>query len=251
MGTIISWWLNALLQWAGCVLISAPVVFLSAWQSGRLGTSTIPWRRLAGLAAFLLVALGLARSNVDWVFWRAPWQGMLLEAIFALGVILAMRSLAQSGVTTPITANGWRGSLWMTAGLLGFVTLRTLLTRWFQVGSDATPYPEYLLYELSMPGIAEELAYRGVIQSQFNAWLGKPWKVLGTPVGWGWLITAVVFWAMHAFSVSSPQQITFYWPTLTHQLFIGLGLGWIREKSGSIVPAILAHNLVNVLRVIL
>ena len=103
---------------------------------------------------------------------------------------------------------------------------------------------EFLLYQVTLPGIAEELAYRGVIQSQLNSIFPKSWKLFGVSLGWGFGITAVLFWAIHAFRVEN-LTLSFYWQTLTMQMVASFVFGWIRERSGSIIPGIMTHNLVN------
>ena len=60
------------------------------------------------------------------------------------------------------------------------------------------------------------------------------------------MITSLVFWAPHAFRVDPLMRLSFYWPTLTMQLIAGFVFGWMRERSGSVVPPMIAHNLGNV-----
>ena len=52
-----------------------------------------------------------------------------------------------------------------------------------------------------MPGVAEELVYRGVFLSLFDRAFGRPWCVAGADVGWGTIAVAVVFAAVHAVNV--------------------------------------------------
>jgi len=85
-----------------------------------------------------------------------------------------------------------------------------------------------------------------VLQSRLNAMFGARWDLFGARVGWGFVITAVLFWAIHAFRIEADSRLSFYWPTLTMQLWAGLVFGWIREKTGSIFPSILSHNCLNV-----
>jgi membrane protease YdiL (CAAX protease family) len=65
-------------------------------------------------------------------------------------------------------------------------------------------------------------------------------------IGWGFVITAVLFWAIHAFRVEG-LSLSFYWQTLTMQLIAGLVFCWLRERTDSILPGIIAHNLANVI----
>ena len=85
-----------------------------------------------------------------------------------------------------------------------------------------------------------------MIQSGLNSLFGKPWRLWGAPLGWGWVITSVLFWGIHAFRLGAQSGLWFYWPTLTMQLVVGFVLGWMRERSESLLPPALAHNLANI-----
>lgn len=242
------WLLSSIIQWLACVAVCLPLVavgfgMLEPYKRVEFG------RTLAWLAGFLLAALLLVRSSLGLNILPSPWQGMIFEAALALAVILATRRVAANGLTMNISRRAWRAALTTTALLAAFVALRAIgLKILGRADSSGSLNPEYFLYLLTMPGIAEELVYRGVIQSWLNGCLPRPWNFAGAPLGLGFVITAVVFWAVHAFIVIPPAQISFYWPTVTLQLIVGLGFGWLRERTGSIVPGILAHNLVNILR---
>jgi len=175
---------------------------------------------------------------------------MILQAAFALLVIYGTKSAGDCGLTRNGAAapKDWVAGVWATVVLLIFVVGRSVALRALRhdAAGGGTVNWEFLAYQLSMPGIAEELAYRGVIQSGLNRVFGRPWRLLGAEVGWGWVVTTVAFWAMHAFRVDKRMELTFYWPTLTMQLWVGFVLGWMRERTESVYPSMLAHNLVNV-----
>lgn len=198
------------------------------------------------LALFFWAALLLSQSSRGFELLPAPWQGMLLEALFALVVIAALRMGAEAGLTLRIDARAWRAALLATLLLAVFVALRSVGLLALGMGSGGGwPGWAFLLYQASMPGIAEELVYRGVIQSRLNRLFGARWNLFGARVGWGFVITAVLFWAVHAFRVEPGAGLSFYWPTLTLQLWAGLVFGWIRERTGSLIPAIVSHNILN------
>jgi hypothetical protein len=232
------------------VAVGLPFLVVAARAARRRGRH-VSVGKLIVRAVFFLVSLALTRLDPVWTFIKSPWQAMILEAVLALIFIFATRSVARAGLTLRIPAHAWRDSAIVTGLLLVFVVVRGLLIRRLGVGSAGQAGPssvvlEYLLYQLTMPGIAEELSYRGMIQPGLNESLERPWRILGARVGWGWVITSLIFWATHAFRVDPPMHLSFYWPTLTMQLIVGFTLGWLRERTGSVFPPMLAHNLVNV-----
>jgi membrane protease YdiL (CAAX protease family) len=232
--------------------------FTVAVRSARLRRREVSLRVLVQLAIFFFVALALTRLGPVWTFIKAPWQAMILEAVCALVFIFATRSMTDSGLTFRISARAWRAGIVVTGLLLLFVGLRRTLLLFVGLRRTAIKFAgiglfenepivlEFLLYQLTMPGVAEELSHRAVIQPGLNKGLGRPWELWGAQVGWGWVITALVFWAPHAFRIDSQMRLSFYWPTLTMQLVAGFIFGWLRERTGSVLPPMIAHSLANV-----
>jgi membrane protease YdiL (CAAX protease family) len=255
MESAVRWLGGSLIQWVCSIAVGLPFVVV-AIRSARLRGRPVSLGGPVKLAIFFLISLALTRLGPVWTFIKSPWQAMMLEAACALAFIFATHSIppaasienSGAGLTLRIPPHAWRDSLLVTGLLLLFVGVRSLLIRLSGIGQAATRpiVLEYLLYQLTMPGLAEELSYRGVIQPGLNAALGRPWKLLGARAGWGWVITSVIFWAPHAFRVDPQMHLTFYWPTLTMQLIAGFVFGWIRERTDSVFPPMLAHNLVNV-----
>ncbi|MCP4536095.1 MAG: CPBP family intramembrane metalloprotease [Chloroflexi bacterium] len=250
MENILYWLGGTLIQWACSVAVGLPFVVVAVGAARRRGQD-VSAGRLVLLAVFFFVSLALTRLSSVWSFIKSPWQAMTLEAVFALAVIFATRSASSAGLTLRIPAHAWRDSAIATGLLLLFVIGRSLSIRLLGIGSMGTGGTgriplEFLLYQLTMPGIAEELSYRGVIQPGLNEPFGRPQRLLGAQVGWGWVITSLVFWAPHAFRVDPQMHLSFYWPTLTMQLIAGFVFGWMRERTESVFPPMIAHNLVNV-----
>jgi len=245
--TVIYWLGGTLVQWACCMAVSLSF-FMVAVRSARLPGREVSLQIPAQLAIFFLVTLALTRLGPVWTFIKDPWQAMILEALCALVFIFATRSMTDSGLTFRISAQAWQASVVVAGLLLLFVGLRRTAIKFAGLGSSANESVvlEFLLYQLTMPGLAEELSYRAVIQSGLNKGLGRPWELWGAQVGWGWVITSLLFWAPHAFRVDSQMHLSFYWPTLTMQLVAGFIFGWLRERTGSVLPPMIAHNLVNV-----
>jgi membrane protease YdiL (CAAX protease family) len=241
---ISNWFVETALQWLACVLVAAPFAALAIWQRRKSGHQNA-FRSLANLAAFFFAALALARSSTAFSLIPSPWQGMLLEGIFAFSVIVATHTVQSSGLTPKISKPAWRAAAIVMVLLLLYVVIRNAGLRWLNLGEvDSTPGWAYLLYLATLPGIAEELAYRGVIQSHLNEIFPRKWKLAGANLGWGFAITAMLFWGIHAFTVNA-GEFTFRWQSLTMPFIVGLGLGWMRERTRSIWPGVIAHNLVN------
>lgn len=82
-----------------------------------------------------------------------------------------------------------------------------------------------LVVYAASPALFEELAFRGLLQGRLRALMGH------AP---GLLSTAMLFAAAHGISLGTPLHLS-----------IGVYLGWLRHRCGSLWPGILLHFLYN------
>lgn len=91
------------------------------------------------------------------------------------------------------------------------------------------------LLVVSLGPLVEELLFRSVLLSSIARRVGN---------GWAIVLTAVVFACVHL------PDLSFLWYALPNLALLGLVLGWLRVRSGSIWPAVLAHGMNNLLAVV-
>lgn len=173
------------------------------------------------------------------------WQGKLL----ALCATLAIAALP---------AFGWRRSglrITQEPGSLKAAIPVALLYCAFFVGI-ALAFPggksdaEEIAFQLSLPGIEEELFYRGILLLALDrAFVGRV-RFLGVDWGWGAVLSSMLFGMTHAFGYSDGQ---FSIDAMTMALtalpsFIAI---WIRLRTGSLLLPIVLHNFGNSLSLFL
>ncbi|MCG1036253.1 CPBP family intramembrane glutamic endopeptidase [Polaribacter sargassicola] len=100
---------------------------------------------------------------------------------------------------------------------------------------------ETLFYQFSMPGLDEEIAYRGIMLGLLTKILKYKNLILNSSV---W-ITAILFGFAHGLSLSKEFSIIFNIYPFLITMFYGLIWGWITIKSGSVLLALISHNLGN------
>ena len=107
---------------------------------------------------------------------------------------------------------------------------------------------EYYLFQFTMPGPDEELAYRGIILGLLSNALRPKMYIrnfsLGNPA---LLITSILFALGHSFQIDPEWCVHQNWVEFISSFATGLLLGWLTLKSGSILMAILIHDLINVI----
>ena len=161
------------------------------------------------------------------------WEPVMLFLDFALlvtTIIFLIRFwdevrpfLARTGLLHPST---WIG-LAILVPLLGlnFGYHRLLIE---MLAIETEDYMDYfssewgpLIFICVMPAIVEEIGFRGIIQGQFEKAV-KPWIAIA--------VASLAFSAAH-FSVLSAPYLA----------LVGVLLGWMKWKTGSLYPSMVAH----------
>ncbi len=91
-----------------------------------------------------------------------------------------------------------------------------------------------VLYFMLLVPIIEECIFRGIIQPFINSKLSK--YLLGISVGN--IVASMIFSLMHLFTASVAISVLMFIPSIF--------LGYLRDKSGSIIPSIFTHAIFNV-----
>ncbi len=207
------------------------------------------------IAAFWLYCI----DNVDTILLFLPristfadlrwnWQGKILEFSLALLIIYGFKGLTprQTGLRLP--KNNWA---FIYAMLLGIMYVAGIVKFAIANGYPLPIHPsiETLFFQATMPGLAEEALYRGVYLAVLNNYLGRAWSVLTVKFGWGLVLVTLLFVLGHVVHYDrTAQQIVYNFELidLVQLSILGLTLAIIREKSESIWPAVVFHNICNV-----
>src|SRR3990167_7751116 len=98
-------------------------------------------------------------------------------------------------------------------------------------------FTEPLLLNLLVVALPEEFYFRGFLQSRFNQLWPAKWRLLGAELGWGWIVTAVIFAFAHSVLNLQWWHFSIFFPAL---LF-----GYLRERTNSLTAPILFHTFSN------
>lgn len=197
------------------------------WQELR----TVGW--LYGLLLLSSLVFGLAQyaeSSFDPVLWLTFIDGIVILAFAARyrAEILALLRPAT------FDRNAWK--CLARATLVQFVALGAVfyLLEWTGIPferithemqrHDYQLWQLYLLWSLA-PAFFEEIAFRGIIYDRLRTVLGDKEA---------WLVQAALFSVLHL------SPVIF----LTH-FAMGLIFGWLRMRTGSLIPGMILHALWN------
>lgn len=194
------------------------------------------------ISASLMAHIFLMSLSPIWIFktQTTNWQGQILSFLlfFCISLLFRKPSLSSTGFRFCL-----QNRFILEAFLIGFsmALLSVILTGGFK---NINSLVERFAYQMTMPGISEEFIYRGFLLSLLNAHFGMKFSFLKTNFGWGLFLVSVPFMSAHLISFSGTIEPFF----IATSLFVFIGsflLGYLRERSGSLVPAIIAHNTSN------
>lgn len=165
------------------------------------------------------------------------WSGKIYSLLLAIVVVLALK-MNPKAVGLTLSQRNLKVSL---IALFLFVVWGLSLGLLFK---PSIPSAETLAFQALMPGLSEELVYRGIAPALLLGLIrgkepsqGIPWTVV--------FITALIFGIWHALGYSD-SEFSF---DLMSGLFPFIGSiagGWLRFSSGSLLFPILAHGFANV-----
>lgn len=188
--------------------------------------------RPATQALLATLSLGIAAPLTLWLA-RRQWPRLWSQAQPpGLGVASPGRHVffvlaVATGLSAP----------WLGALLTGLLAHGHAVPQDIRQLGSATPLAlriPLMLVVVSIGPLVEELLFRGVLLSA----LLQRWRT-----GWSVAISSLAFALIHL------PGLDYQWYALPDLLLLALALSWLRLRSGSIWPAVLAHGLNNVLGV--
>ncbi|MBI2962223.1 MAG: CPBP family intramembrane metalloprotease [Deltaproteobacteria bacterium] len=195
--------------------------------------------RAGALIGATLETLG-ATGAALWTSLR--WETSLPWLLIPIGLLgLRRRSFSDHGLDLRFTPPPLRTHLALAAASLAlYGTLHAVFALAVRHLSFAPAPPVNplvgLIEEFLLTGVPEEVFFRGFVQTRWNLALGKPWSIFGARVGPAVLVQAALFVLCHLVSGDWTRLPVFFFALLA---------GWLRERSGSVLPPAVYHAVAN------
>lgn len=185
----------------------------------------------------LITGLPHLVKSLDLIPGHWNWSGKILSLLFSLIVIFTLK-LSPDAVGLRLKQEH-PAIAWIA--LAFFIVWGACLGLLFKPG---VPDTETLAFQATMPGLAEEIAYRGIAPALLLSLTSRkphveriPWSVI--------VATAAMFGVWHSLSYSNGTPgfdvMSGLFP------FIGsIPGGWVRFKTKSLLVPVAAHGLANV-----
>lgn len=185
----------------------------------------------------LVTGLPSGSSAFSFIGGEWNWSGKIYSLLLSVVVVLAL-GIKPKALGLTLSQRNLRASL---TALLLFILWGLSLGLIFK---PSVPSIETFAFQASMPGIVEELVYRGIAPALLLGLIrgrepsqGIPWTVV--------FITAIVFGIWHGLSYSD-AAFSFDLMSALFPFIGSIAGGWLRFNSGSLLFPILAHSFANV-----
>ena len=232
--------------WWGVVLLVAALLHVT-----RLARLDFGWLALAIiLHGLYFMATYLSLPFVDLEQWFGElhwnWDGKVAAIVLSLTAltILSLFSKQVSFRKAGLTFKQIEGSV-KPAAFVTFLLIALTIAAELAANDGANTALERLLFQATMPGIDEEIYFRGVLLLVMGlAMRSGAFRLLGAPISWAGVLVTILFGLGHSLFWQDGGlgfSVLFFGITA----FLGFGLLWLRERTGSILIPLIAHNLIN------
>ena len=167
------------------------------------------------------------------------WLGKAFSIALAGAVILILRpGRNELPLGFPTDKVGRR---WTMSGILAACLFSGTVN--FMIPDHVFPNAETIAYEATMPGVAEELCWRGLV----FVLLGRAFSRSGrapnlVPAA---ICATLLFGLGHGFSVDN-GSFRFAWLPFVYATIFGAGMAVLRLRAKSLAGLVVTHNLANV-----
>src|SRR5574342_454288 len=171
------------------------------------------------------------------LFWG--WSGKTYSILAILIVLHATRSLV-SFEEVGLTIRQHSGSIPASLAVILLIVL-------YSVGlAFSSPKGEFdsglLLYLAILPGLNEELVYRGVLPACLDRFFPKDWVLASAKTGWSTIIATMLFGLLHGMWLDDHFEFHVEMVWIRNALFSGFIFAWLRERTGSLIMPMIAHG---------
>ncbi|WP_157975696.1 CPBP family intramembrane glutamic endopeptidase [Brachybacterium sp. YJGR34] len=233
--------------WGGTLVLGLLVLAgAAALTSGDRGS---PPREL--WTAVAVVAYGVMLTSLSGRILTLPlfaglqgnWQGKILDLLWVGILFLLLRRWARE-------ETGLRGRLVPGSARPALIAITVVLALFVGLGAVAALTGEdagravgmeQIVWDATLPNLTEELIWRGMMLAVLDRALPPSRRVLGAPLGWGAVLTAVVFGLGHMILLGADGSWSLSVGGGLFATAMGLAFAWIRSLTGSIWPAFALH----------
>jgi hypothetical protein len=196
---------------------------------------------------FLILPFAFPAIQIGHLGW---WTGKVLSIVATYSIIFSLDRASPARSFMTLRQKSGSGSRSAVLVLL-LLLLSALNAFWNSDGGRPSLSGELLLFEATLPGIDEEAVFRAAFLGYLLAvsrqrGCHSPWNTVGAVI-----TNATLFGLMHAMNVDAAMHFHFNLSAFAFTGVVGAGLALLTLNSGSILLPVIAHNLTNLVGILL
>lgn len=232
------------------LLVIAAATFLIIAMIGR--KETVHYGKFIGLFFLfffidnLVITLTNRFSEVQLIpnhvwggFLICSWSGKIYSIFIVLLLLRLFRPIL-NGSEVGLSLQHSQGSLFPAAVII------LMIAFWSSFVGSKAPQGAFdiptLLYLAVMPGLNEELVYRGILPVCLGRLFPASWNVAYARIGWAILIPTILFGLLHGLWLDQQFNLHLEVVWIRNALLSGFIFAWLKERTGSLIMPTIAHG---------
>lgn len=232
------WWAPVVVVLIGLVAMKRVTMHVG-WLVGAIvayALYTLVVLSAGGVEPFAGINEGMAFN------WGGKIAGILTSLVL---LVLAVRATGAKFADAGLTLKQREGSL-VPAMIATVVMVGLMVVLQLLANDGAKDSAEAIAYQATMPGLDEELFFRGLLLFLLSsAVVSTRRKPDPARFGWAAILATLLFTVGHSFFVAN-GEVSFDPVIFAYVAILGALLMYIRVRTGSLLIPVIAHNATNV-----
>lgn len=228
-----------------------PFIVLALLKSEKVNLKYLFFFVLYFLADCYIQYLSKLYFDLGFLGLKFAWVGKILSLCLSLVVIFSVSKserVAMGFTTKTNSKNQLMSGIFIFLGFLAFDFIFKMIL--FPKGAAFDL--ETFAFQMTMPGLTEELFCRGILFWLLDKAFVPNWNFKGVKFGWGFVIVTVLFAVAHGVVLTNNYEFKFDLITILYLTLISsLSVGILRKLSGNIIFPITGHNAINTMNAII
>lgn len=187
----------------------------------------------------------------DFLGLKFAWLGKFFSLAISLSVIYFVNKNDRKEIGLTTSTNSKQKIKFGVLVFLGFLTF-DFIFKFILFPKGGEFDLETFAFQASMPGLTEEILFRGIYLWIFDKVFLPNWNYKGITFGWSFVIVTLLFGVAHGVVLTSDYQFKFDIITIVYLTLISsLSVGILRKFSGNLIYPIVGHNVINVMNAII
>ena len=233
------------------ILLICPLFAIAYFKSEKPNLKYVAYFIVYFLADMFLQHYGRELIHLESFGLKFNWSGKILSLLLGLLVIFSVSKEERIKIGFTFKTNSKSNLKFGILFFLGF-TLFDLIFKLIVFPKGIAFDLETFVYQATMPGLTEEIAFRGILLWLLNKAFIPKWNYKTLDFGWGFVIITFLFGASHGIFLDQDLNLKTDIITIVYLTLISsLSVGVLRVFSGNLMYSVLGHNVINVMNAII